>query len=272
MRALLGKLERSWLFVPGDRPERFDKALASGADGVILDLEDAVAPERKKIACEAVLSALDSKPAHSFWVRASGRATDFNALEMQIMRHPSIVGVMVPKTDTAYDIDGYVALCRDDAGCIALIETARGVSNLPAIAQARGLTRMCMGNLDLLHDLNASSERVVNHVLITLAITARTAGLPPPIAGVTPQLGQPALLDDESRTAVALGCFGKPCIHPQQIAAVHSAHAPDEARVAWAHEIVALARGGAVFHHEGQMVDASVIRMAENVLRLPNRT
>lgn len=271
MRTVPGQLERSWLFVPGDRPERFDKALASGADAVIIDLEDAVAPDRKSFASDALLSALDAKPPNSFWVRAPGRASDLDALQTLVMQHPLLAGVMVPKAESARDIDAYLALCRRGAGCIALIETARGVSNVSAISTVQGLSRLCMGNLDLLHDLNASSEQVTNHVLITLVIAARAAGLPPPIAGVTAQLGHPELLGEQSRAAVALGCFGKLCIHPQQIATVHSAHAPDEARVKWAREILALARSGSVFLHGGQMIDAPVIRMAENVLLLANR-
>ena len=271
MHTRLETLERSWLFVPGDRPERFAKAIASGADAVILDLEDAVAPESKRIACVAIHSALETMPPQSFWVRPPGPASSLDELQTRVMRHRALAGVMVPKAEDAEDIAAYLTLCRPRAGCIALVETARGVFNLAAIANAPGLTRLCMGNLDLLRDLGASSSQVIDHVLITFAIAARAAGLPPPIAGVTPQLGQPALLDNESRAAIALGCFGKICIHPQQIPTVHRAHTPDKKRVEWAREILALSRGSSVFQHAGQMVDAPVIRMAESIVRLAER-
>ncbi|OYU42861.1 MAG: CoA ester lyase, partial [Burkholderiales bacterium PBB4] len=145
---------RSLLFVPGDRPERFAKAHASGADAVILDLEDAVAPAAKAAAREACRQYLAGGGAALLRINAldSGWAND----DLELCRLPGVQGVVLPKADSATAV--LAAAQRSGKPVLPLIESAPGLINLREIAAARGVSRLLFGSVDLCLDLGIEGD------------------------------------------------------------------------------------------------------------------
>lgn len=264
-------LPRSYLFVPGDRPERFDKALASGADAVVLDLEDAVAPARKALAREAVAAWWQACPAAGrarIVLRVNALTEAAAADDLNLLATLQVRTAMLAKTETAAQV---AALRETVPGCavLALIESARGVTAALEIAAADGVQRLVFGTLDFALDLDIPPAPAgLAHAAGCLVLASRATGLPAPVAGVTPEIGDAARLLADWAWARSLGFGAKLCIHPNQIAPIHDALRPSEAERAWAERVVAAAataRGAAV-QVDGRMVDAPVLRRAERLL------
>jgi citrate lyase subunit beta/citryl-CoA lyase len=261
---------RSLLFVPGDRPDRFAKAAAAGADAVVVDLEDAVAPAQKSAAREAVdgLLASGSKVA----VRVNAVGTPWHDADVELARRHG-APVVLPKADAA-------ALAAVDlTHVLALVETARGLLDAAEVAEHHQVRRLALGHLDLTAELGVSPQArtVVDSARTTLLIASVAAGLAGPVDGVTAQVRDADALADDLHAALALGCTGKLCIHPVQVPAVHAALAPDPATLAWARRVVAAqadSDGAGVLLLDGQMVDAPVLLRAHHVIALaePSRT
>jgi len=259
---------RSLLFVPGDRPDRFARAVASGADQVILDLEDGVAFERKDVARAAVSDWLAAGNPGVVRVNAIGTSL-FDEDSAAVFWHSSLSGVMVPKAEDAVDIAEAVGAFGHEIPLIALVETARGLGAARDVARTSGVVRLAFGSIDLAADLGC--EESADALLMarsTLVLASRIAGLPSPIDGVSPRLDEGPEVRDDARRARALGFGGKLCIHPRQIAAVHAAFTPTEEERAWAHAVVAAGADGGVHRVEGQMVDRPVVERAQRILSL----
>jgi citrate lyase subunit beta/citryl-CoA lyase len=261
---------RTYLFVPGDRPERFDKALASGADAVVLDLEDAVAPADKPRARDAVALRLrDASPADRarLVVRINDEATTDFAADLAMLVQSRAACVMLPKAERPATVATVRAACPG-IGVLALIETARGVLNAEALADADGVQRLVFGTIDYALDLGLSGDPVgfdpaANH----LALASRAAGLPPPVAGVTPDIADPAPLLADLQRARAHGYSAKLCIHPGQVALVHAALRPAATEIDWATRVIAAAQGAAgAVQVDGRMVDKPVLQRAQALL------
>jgi citrate lyase subunit beta/citryl-CoA lyase len=256
---------RSLLFVPGDRPDRFEKALVSGADGVILDLEDAVAPERKSAARESVRRWLAEHPLST--VRINSRGTVWYDEDVALMAR-SRASVMLPKTESGADVQGLIADLGSRQPIVALIETALGVQSAQEISQVDGVARTAFGHVDFAGELDVDPSNrnafLLARSLIVLA--ARAAGLPGPLDGVTVAIHDTEQLRSDSRHALSLGMAGKLCIHPNQIRVVHDCMAPDDADVRWAERIIATSSDGAAMAVDGQMVDAPVLERARRIL------
>lgn len=261
---------RTYLFVPGDRAERFDKALASGADAVVLDLEDAVAPERKTLARQAVGEQLVRATAADrarLVVRINDESTPWFEDDLRRLADRGAAGVMLPKAERP------AGVARVRAGCpgiavVALIETARGVLNAEALAEADGVQRLVFGTIDFAFDLDLSGDPIgFDHAASRLALASRAAGLPSPVAGVTPDLADTDKLLAELARARAHGFGAKLCIHPRQVAAIHDALRPSETELDWARRVIAAAETspGAV-QVEGRMVDRPVLLRAMRLL------
>ncbi|USQ76058.1 HpcH/HpaI aldolase/citrate lyase family protein [Ornithinimicrobium cryptoxanthini] len=262
---------RSFLFVPGDRPERFDKAIASGADVVIIDLEDAVAPEAKASARDATVA----------WLAGGGRAAvrvnaadspehedDVAALAgiATAATDSGLVAIVLPKADDP-DLASSVAN-QTGVPVIALVESALGLVRAHEIASATGVSRLAFGHLDYAVDLGSGNGREpMLHARSTLVLTSRAAGLPGPIDGVTTALDETEVLTDDLAYARDLGLTGKLLIHPKQVEPTHAAHRPSEEDVAWAQRVIEAAASGGAVRVDGDMVDAPVVARAEDVLR-----
>ncbi|WP_186396768.1 CoA ester lyase [Stappia sp. TSB10GB4] len=254
------------LFVPGDRPERFAKAVAAGADAVIVDLEDAVAPVAKEAARAGLAEALAPllRPT-SMLVRVNAGGTPWHATDLAACAGiAGLAGIVLPKAETAGDC----ARVTDATGLpvIALIESARGLANAGEVAGASA--RLAFGSIDFAADLGMAHEReVLRPARFALAMAARLAGQAGPIDGVTTALKDEEAIIGDCRHAVDMGFAGKLIIHPAQIAPARRGFAPSEAECEWAQRVLAAVEGGAAaVAVDGAMVDAPVIARARQIL------
>lgn len=267
------RLPRSYLFVPGDRPERFAKALASGADAVVLDLEDAVAPAAKAAARRAVAGFLAQAGAVAgrCVVRINDEAAAGFADDLAMLQATGPADVMCPKAERAETLQQLRELLPA-AGLLPLIESARGVLAAEALAAAPGVQRLVFGTLDYALDMGlegpAAATLGLDPAAGRIALASCAAGLAGPVAGVTPSLDDEALLRADFDRARAFGFAAKLCIHPCQVAVVHAALAPSADELAWAQRVLQAAEGarGAV-QLDGRMVDRPVIEKARRVVQ-----
>ncbi len=268
----------SYLFVPASRAERYEKALASAADEVIIDLEDAVAPEEKDAALAHLLAGLGaglSRPVH---VRINAADSNWFERDLAALRglsaaaRAAVSGVVVPKAEGAETIAGVREAVGADARIIALIETAAGVARAERIAAAPGLSRFAVGAADLSFDLDADiNSATIDWVYARLVIESRLAGLAAPIASPPFEIRDLETVRREAVRLRGLGATAQLCIHPGQVAPIHEGFLPDAERIAWARRVVAAGEGGAA-QVDGQMVDRPVRERAERILARAART
>jgi citrate lyase subunit beta/citryl-CoA lyase len=257
---------RSYLFVPGNRCERIPKALASGADAVIVDLEDAVPPAEKDAARVAVAAALAGASPRVL-LRINGEATSWFAADRALCGLPGVAGIVLPKAESAALIASLHEPARRPV--LPTIESALGLARLDALAGAAGTQRLVFGSIDLRLDLGVpGDEPVLDPYRMQLVLASRLAGLPPPVDGVTLQFDEPDRVEADTRRSAALGFTGKLCIHPRQIAPVHRGFAPAPEERAWAQRVVAAdaAASGRAVALDGQMVDRPVVERALAIL------
>jgi len=264
---------RSWLFVPGNRPERFDKALAAGADAVIVDLEDAVPLADKLAARETVrewLASDSSAPGTPVYVRINALTTDWFADDVRALAAlPRVAGLVVPKTEDAATLIAAAAGAHEALRIVPLIETARAFGALDAIAGAPRVERLMFGTIDFQLDIGIEGDGdELLYFRSQLTLASRLAGIGAPVDGVTTVFDDAALIEQEARRARRLGFRGKLCIHPKQIAAVHAAFAWRDDEVVWAKRVIAAteASGGAAVALDGKMVDTPVLLKAQEIL------
>jgi citrate lyase subunit beta / citryl-CoA lyase len=270
---------RSFLFVPGDRPERHAKALAAGADAVIIDLEDAVTAAAKPGAAQGLraswhaLAALPGRP--PLLLRCNAAATPWfdDDLALATLIRPD--ALVLPKAESA----GHLAEAArrlaagrgDPVALLPLIESAAGLASVRDIAASGLALRLLLGHLDLQADLGmhcSDDEGELDAVRLEMVLASRLHGLPPPVDGVTVATGDARRLAIDTQRSRRFGFTGKLCIHPSQVAGVHQALAPPIEQLQWARrvmEALAAAPGGVV-QVDGKMVDAPVIRLAQQVL------
>ena len=261
---------RTYLFVPGDRPDRYGKALAAGADAVIIDLEDAVAVAAKPAAREAIVAwaAGHRADAASVFVRVNAAdSPDFDE-DLRALSAAGIAGVVLSKAESP-DHVAHVRKALPAAKVIALIESARGIARVEAICEARGVERLGFGALDYANDLGLEGDPGpgLAYAQGRMAIASRVAGIASPIAGVTTALDDPARLEADLAQARAFGFGAKLCIHPKQVAVVHAAFRPSATEVEWARRVeAAVASGAGAVQVDGRMVDRPVILRARDIL------
>jgi citrate lyase subunit beta / citryl-CoA lyase len=269
----------SYLFVPADRPERFAKALASGAGAVIVDLEDAVAPGAKEAAREALSQWLTSESALTsstpLLVRINAACTECFHRDLALLCQAPrgvVSGVVVPKAESAAVLEQVHHRCQG-LPTLPLVETATGFDRLKLLTRAAGVQRLVFGSIDFQLDLGIEEGEVGVELLFfrsQLVLASRLARLPAPVDGVTATLDDPARTERAAQAARRLGFGGKLCIHPRQVAAVHAAFAPSQADIAWARRVLQAAEqsGGAAVAVDGRMVDKPVERQAARILGL----
>ena len=270
---------RTYLFVPGDRPERFAKALASGADAVVLDLEDAVLPQAKAAAREAIGNFLAGSDARSRLVlRVNAEDSPWFALDCELLALYPGPAVMLPKAHNTLVLQALQGLSPGLAGLpglpglqiLPLVESAAGVLAAEVLAAAPGVQRLVFGTLDYALDMGLEGELAtttgLDYAASRLALASRAAGIASPVAGVTPAIDDEALLLADLARARAHGFGAKLCIHPKQVAAVHAALAPSAEELAWAQRVLAAAAGSAgAVQLDGRMVDKPVIERARRI-------
>lgn len=257
---------RSILFVPGNRPERFDKAMAAGADAVIVDLEDAVPAAEKTFARNVV----------SYWLRAArpvilrinGSRTPWFRDDVALCSLAGVGGIVLPKAETREEL---VVLNDLATGrpIWPVIETATGFADAAMLARAPGVERLIFGNVDLQLELGITGEREeLDYFRSALVLVSRLAGLEAPLDGICTAIDDTDALRAETLRNRRFGYGGKLCIHPRQIAVVNTAYCPSAADIAWAERVLAAAgaAAGSATTVDGRMVDQPIMRRAEGIL------
>ncbi len=269
-------LLRSLLFVPGDRPERFAKAIASGADGVIIDLEDAVTAGAKEQARQNVKDFAASNAGLSFWLRINAATTEFFAADVRLCGAlTNLAGLLLPKAEDVPSIARLSALGRP---IIPIIESATGVLQMAQLAAQPKVERLTFGALDLMLELgvtpdSAAAATLLNDVRCRLLYASHANGLQAPLDTVYADIKNLDGLAGFAAHARDMGCAGMLCLHPQQVPVIHRAFAPSKEQLDWAARVLAQAHasGKNAFMLDGQMVDQPVIAQAERLIALAPR-
>lgn len=261
---------RSALFVPGDRPERFAKAYGSGADYVIIDLEDAVDESSKEQARQNVAEFAGANPGHMVLVRINVTGHPHHESDLELCRTcPNVAGVLLPKAESTEQINQATRCLKP---IWPIIESARGLANIASLASCHGIGRMCLGTVDLSLDLNLEDGGAAEAILIqaryALLVHSRANSLEAPLDGVYVALDDNQGLAATAKRSRAMGFAGMLCLHPKQIPTIHTAWRPDASAIAWARRVVEAAQGTGAFRLDGQMIDAPVIAKANKLLAL----
>jgi len=256
---------RTLLSVPGHRPDRFGKAAASGADAVMLDLEDAVGPELKPQARANVDRWLGEGGAGL--VRINDSSTPWYEEDVAMLaghRAP----VLLPKASDSGQVARLLDRLAPGADVMVLLETGAGILDAREICSVPGVARAMFGNVDL------ATEMGINHADRTALAPARAqvvlassaARLAPPMDGLTTAVRDEQELRRDVGHAAALGFTGKLCIHPCQVPVVNEIYAPTASELRWAREVVASAGNGSVTVVDGQLVAKPVVEQARRIL------
>ncbi|MGA7912145.1 MAG: CoA ester lyase [Candidatus Dormiibacterota bacterium] len=255
---------RSWLFAPGHDSKLLTKVFDCGADEVLLDLEDAVPPQKKARARQMVAEIAAVKRC---WVRVNRPSTDECAIDLAVLEG-KVAGFRLPKVESAADV-AWVASRAPGMRLDCSIESARGVLNAYEIASAPGCALLSYGGIDLASDLGIGwGEADLGYAKSAIAVAARAAGKPPPSDGIHPRLNDDEGLRRECEAARTLGFFGKSAIHPRQVPVINEAFTPTQAELAWAERVLAAfeASGGAATRlDDGEFVDLPVAERARRL-------
>jgi citrate lyase subunit beta/citryl-CoA lyase len=264
---------RTFLFVPGCRADRFEKAIASGADAVVLDLEDAVSPDEKTAARAAITAAWPSLQSKDvplvIRINAVGSPWGQEDLRWLSRLQPIPAGVMIPKAEALPELE---AVRKHTATPILpLIESAAGYEALNDIARAVGVVRLVIGHLDFMADTGiecGDDEAELNPLRFAVAMATRRSQLAPAVDGVTVAVQDDERLRKDTLRAQRFGFGAKLCIHPGQIDVVHDTLAADPAKLEWARRVLAADEqsGGAATQLDGMMVDLPVVLRARRLL------
>lgn len=268
---------RSYLYVPGDSPEKLGKALGRGADALIVDLEDAVPAAGKDEARAAVRDWLDTADPGpvEIWVRVNPgelREADVRA----VAASPRVTGLVLAKVETADELGTLDALLTgigaERLPVVPLLESAAAVLRAPRIATAPRVARLQVGEADLRADTGITpgdDERELLWVRSQVVLASAAAGIDPPVAPVSTDFRDLDALRASTLGLARLGYVGRACIHPAQIAVINDVFTPADDEVGWARDLVARfeAEGsGVLVDSNGRMVDEAVVRQARRVL------
>ncbi|WP_182909587.1 CoA ester lyase [Microbispora sp. H13382] len=268
---------RSYLYVPGDSPEKLGKALGRGADALIVDLEDAVPAAGKDEARAAVRDWLDTADPGpvEIWVRVNPgelREADVRA----VAASPRVTGLVLAKVETADELGTLDALLTgigaERLPVVPLLESAAAVLRAPRIAAAPRVARLQVGEADLRADTGITpgdDERELLWVRSQVVLASAAAGIDPPVAPVSTDFRDLDALRASTLGLARLGYVGRACIHPAQIAVINDVFTPADDEVGWARDLVARfeAEGsGVLVDSNGRMVDEAVVRQARRVL------
>jgi citrate lyase subunit beta/citryl-CoA lyase len=281
---------RAHLFAPGSSERVLGKVFDAGADGVVLDLEDAVAPSAKAGARALVAAAVagrDGRLRPLVSVRINGVDTPWWRDDLAAVVHPALRVVRVPKVESVgqlvavdAELDALEArrgMAPGSIGVVATIETAAGIVALAAIARGPRLRGFTFGAADFVRDIGADPLHGDAASLLArqhLVLVSRASGLAAPVASVFTAVKDLDGLRRTTEEARALGFFGRSCIHPAQVPVVQDVFTPPPAAVDAARAVVqawqdAVDRGVAAFTMpDGQFVDEPIARRAAAVVAL----
>ena len=257
----------TYLFVPGDRPERFAKAATSGADRIILDLEDAVRPDTKVTARAAILqAALD-------WsrvvVRINDAASPFFSDDLTFLADCRAAAIMLPKAETLNEMETVAASAGRAVELLPQIETVSGLESLPEILSHPAAKRAIFGHLDFALDLGAAPEwEALLYARSRLVALSRLAGALAPVDSITTDVRDETLVRADAEAARKLGFGAKLLIHPAQVGPTAEVFHPSDTEIDWARRVLAVianSASGAVAI-DGKMIDKPVEEAAYRIL------
>ncbi|MDX3450454.1 CoA ester lyase [Streptomyces sp. ME02-8801-2C] len=268
----------TWLYVPGDRPEVVSKALSCGADVVVVDLEDAVAPDRKEYARTATAERLTDPQPVPVHVRINALDGPLASPDLQALAGlPGVSGLRLPKVTAPQDVVR-VATRTPEARPLpplhALLETALGIEHAFAIATAHPALRgIALGEADLRADLGVRGDAGLDWCRSRVVVAARAAGLAPPPQSVHPDTRDLDTLAASCAHGRALGFLGRAAIHPRQLPVIERAYLPTPEEIEEAEQIVKAAATdeGAQALPDGRFIDAAVVSAARRTLSLADR-
>jgi len=272
---------RSYLYVPANDANRLSKSLSRGADALIVDLEDGVAPTEKDIARENLTSFLNSLESSSeIWVRVNPEKGALE-LDLEAAVHQNCLGIILAKTTTLDEINNLdLILSRIEKSCsldnslqvAALIESAAGVFNAQAIANGPRVSRLQLGEADLRADLGTSGESgstTIQYARSTLVFASAAANINPPVAAVSTNFKDLDAFRKSSQQFKEWGYFGRSCIHPDQLAIANEVFTLSQQEIDAAQDILdrlAAAGGGVALDAKGRMIDEAVAKIARRTL------
>lgn len=264
---------RSWLFVPATRPERFAKAAASGADRVIIDLEDSVEASAKD-AARAALAAAALPAGVPLYVRINAFGSPWFEDDAALVGKLAVSGVVLPRAESSSHVAAVAERLAPGQVIVAIIETALGLWNVLDVARGARIERLAFGALDFQVDAGISadgaSEIELAYARSRIVIASRVASLAPAIDSVTPAINDDVSLRRDAERARRFGFAGKLCIHPNQVKGVHQALRPSVKETEWAQgllmELAARPENQrGAFAYRGEMVDRPVIERARRI-------
>lgn len=267
---------RSVLFSPGDQPTKLDTAASSGADTIVFDLEDGVAPDRKQQARETVVDALRTvDTASEVCVRVNPVGAGGGADLASLAEAASPDSLMLPKVSSSNEMETLGQFCVEydiDRPVVAIIETAAGVLSADDIAAVDITDGLIFGAEDLAADIGATRTAEGLEVLYARqqVVLAASAHAVDAIDTHHPEIGDEAGLKTETERARRLGYDGKMAMHPRQVPIINEGFRPDSEELAWAKRILeAVAQQGqGVIEVDGEMIDAPQIAQAERIVDL----
>lgn len=269
------RIHRSWLYVPGDRPDRVGKALASAADAVVVDLEDAVSPGRKDLARQTVRD-LVANSAHALervWVRINPPTSPWGAADLEAVTSLPLAGLRVPRADDPRQVREIAD--RTGLPLQLIVETAAGLARSVELATAHDhVVGVGLGESDLAADLRVTDDAGLDWARGQIVVAARAAGLPSPVQSVWTDVRDLEGLRRSSRHGRALGFLGRSVVHPHQIEPVHEVYTPTHEEVAAARRVIAAAdaargRGEvALLDEEGRFIDPAVVDRAAVITQI----
>jgi citrate lyase subunit beta/citryl-CoA lyase len=271
---------RSALYVPGSRPELFEKALGGEADAVIVDLEDAVAPSRKAEARDAAADLVRSPRAKPVFVRVNGIGSGLVKDDVAAIAGPGLTGIRLPKVESAGDVASVADLLKEaglDAGVWCLIESALGLERAFEIAAAEWTTGIALGEADLQASLRVDTAGGLDYARSRCVVAARAAGLPSPLQSVYTDVHDREGLRRSSERGKALGFFGRAAVHPAQVGTINEVFTPTEEELRAARELTAalddalVGEVGAVALPDGRFIDRAVAEQARQTVALAER-
>jgi len=283
-------IARSHLYVPGDKPEVLAKALSRGADALIVDLEDAVAPAAKEQARAIVTEWLSTLPVADenpveVWIRINPGSMGHDDLRSVLSR--SVRGIVVAKTESADELVALHAVLTEledrseiaagTIGVVPLLESANAVLNAMSIAKAPRVQRLQVGEADLRADIGVElgdDQRELLYVRSQVVLISAAAGIDPPVGPVDTNFRDVDALRESTLAIKRMGYLGRACIHPAQAAVVNAVFTPSADDIAAARDLIerfdaAMAAGdGVCVDAKGRMVDEAVVRQARRVISL----
>jgi citrate lyase subunit beta/citryl-CoA lyase len=281
---------RSFLFAPGNHPRKVEKVFQTGADAVILDLEDAVAIAEKEATRSLVVNALQAPRACRGYIRVNSVGTEYCEADVAAVVGPWLDGIVLPKVEDAQQlvtVDAWIAAREAALGLepgsvdlMPIVETALGIVNVNVIAAATPrVRRLSFGGGDYTHDLDliwTPEEEVLAYARARLTHASRAAGIEPPIDTVVIQIRDDQRFRASAERGRMYGFAGKLCIHPGQVPICNEVFTPTAEEIEHARAVIAAfetaeAQGSASIQLDGYFIDYPIVYKAQRVLALVER-